>query len=181
MEPLLWLALLFAASREANADIQPPTVRASVLDEHTLEYNGHIFLSLDAGWIDGVARRGLQEAAFEPYAPPPSPDKPMEHLQRFSTEWWLYIICAVSCVVSAAFAAGLTMGLVALDPMQVRALASRLPWFRAARVDALAHPSVVPFDRTHAVFRSNPCRLLAANHASHGCGRLLECQGQGGA
>ena len=115
----VWL-ILSAARRETQSDAQLPTVRASMLDEHTLEYGGRIFVSVDARQTDGTVRRELQEEAFEPYAPPLQQDKPLEHLQPFSTEWWLYIICAFSCVVSAAFAAGLTMGLVALDPMQVQ-------------------------------------------------------------
>jgi hypothetical protein len=91
-----------------------------MLDEHTLEYRGRIFVALDADRIVGGSRQ-LQEDAFEPFTTPQPSVKPLEHLQPFSTEWWLYIVCALSCVVSAAFAAGLTMGLVALDPMQVRA------------------------------------------------------------
>lgn len=95
----LALAVL-AAARHAS-----PSPGARALDAHTIEHGGRLYVAVDT-LSDEAPRRRLA-----------SDD---EHLPPFSSEWFAFIAMAVTCVVCAAFAAGLTMGLVALDPMQLQ-------------------------------------------------------------
>eukprot|EP00930_Biecheleria_cincta_P027432 TRINITY_DN19279_c0_g1_i1.p1 TRINITY_DN19279_c0_g1~~TRINITY_DN19279_c0_g1_i1.p1 ORF type:complete len:515 (+),score=69.34 TRINITY_DN19279_c0_g1_i1:89-1633(+) len=43
-------------------------------------------------------------------------------LAPLTPQWWKYLACAVACIMCAAMAAGLTLGLLSLDPWQLKIL-----------------------------------------------------------
>lgn len=78
-----------------------------------IELEGQLFRRVDleggGGGEGGVRRFLLSDAAASDERIP------------FGTKlWFTYALCALCCVVAAAFAAGLTMGLVAIDPVHLR-------------------------------------------------------------
>jgi hypothetical protein len=111
--PLAVVALLQGVHFACEA--RPAAVHAFLVDEHTIELGGRTFVAVDAPSERAQARRRSLASV-----PDLSAEHQPEHLTPLSSEWWLYLVCAISCVVCAAFAAGLTMGLVALDPMQLQ-------------------------------------------------------------
>ena len=115
------LAALLVAARRAASAAQPAEVRAVPLDAHTLDFGGRLYVALDELDDDEAARanargvpRGAERRAGRRLGE-------VEHrLVPFTMQWFIYVACACTCVVCAAFAAGLTMGLVALDPTQLQ-------------------------------------------------------------
>lgn len=123
----LALAVL-AAARHAS-----PSPGARALDTHTIEHGGRLYVAVDTLSDEAPRRRlasdgeHLRPRSVDARDGPSSGEAPRrrlasddEHLPPFSSEWFAFIAMAVTCVVCAAFAAGLTMGLVALDPMQLQ-------------------------------------------------------------
>lgn len=45
----------------------------------------------------------------------------------FTEEWWTYTLTAIGCITVAALAAGLTMGMVGLDPFQLSVISHADP------------------------------------------------------
>lgn len=93
------------------------------IDGARLVHDGRLYIAVDALGADvalGAPGGGPTAASAPRRRGLMSDAEAAERLPTFTFMWWLYLGCALSCVVSAAFAAGLTMGLVSLDPMQLQ-------------------------------------------------------------
>jgi hypothetical protein len=70
-----------------------------------------------------LARAAAANPTAAPGGEPPAPPCHCDDLARlWSARWWLNVGLALSCVALAALAAGLTMGLVAIEPFRLQIL-----------------------------------------------------------
>lgn len=106
---------LLAAARQVSSDARPAAAAVS-LDAHTIEFEGRLYVALDAP-EESADRAGVASSDERPRRRLSGEG---ERLPPFTSEWFAFVAMASACVICAAFAAGLTMGLVALDPMQLQ-------------------------------------------------------------
>ena len=113
------------------ADLPLPSTIEQLSDSH-IRWNGNIYVrQADAATIPSQSSPAVVEQLDEDKAAKKEA-KAAEKAQKkqqspdlvpmYSGEWWLWAGCAFACVCIAALAAGLTVGLVSIDPFDLQVI-----------------------------------------------------------